>query len=59
MTNENIIDILSKRPFTVEEDIILLQKVQELGTRWTKISGFFTSRTPQSLKARFSRMRLK
>lgn len=59
MTNENIIDILSKRPFTVEEDIILLQKVQELGTRWTKISGFFTSRTPQSLKARFSRMRKK
>ncbi|MDR0968504.1 MAG: hypothetical protein LBL99_02600 [Holosporaceae bacterium] len=44
---------LNTSPWTDEEDSLLLQKREELGPRWLKISKFFDSRTDASVKNRF------
>lgn len=46
----------AKRPWTPEEDALLLQKVQEFGTKWTKIITFFTDRTDIQAKTRWLRL---
>ena len=41
-------------PFTREEDELLLQKVSELGSKWSVISQFFNGRSANSLKNRYN-----
>ena len=53
----NDFEILTKRPFSVDEDILLLQKVKELGNKWTLISKLFVGRTPTSLRTRHAKLR--
>lgn len=43
----------SKRPWTEEEDALLVQKCIELGPKWGKIELFFLGRNSQSLKCRW------
>ena len=44
---------INKQPFTLQEDIMLLQLLEKFGKRWANISKFFNNRTEISLKSRF------
>ena len=44
----------SGTPFTPEEDELLIQKVQEFGTKWTTITKYFSDRLPTSLRNRYN-----
>ena len=44
---------VNKNPFTQEEDLLLLQKYNEIGAKWVAISKFFNSRTDISVKSRW------
>jgi hypothetical protein len=46
----------SDRPWTKEEDELLMLKQEEFGPRWTKISAFFQKRSDIQLKARWTRL---
>ncbi|KAL7714944.1 Transcription factor MYB90 [Entamoeba marina] len=46
-------DDVDKRPWTKDEDDILLNKRIEVGNKWTLISTFLPGRTPNSVKNRF------
>jgi hypothetical protein len=39
--------------FSTEEDKLIIEKVQFLGTKWKKISTFFPSRTPNQIRNRY------
>lgn len=43
----------SKRPWTEEDDALLVQKCIELGPKWKKIELYFNGRDSQSLKCRW------
>lgn len=55
--NDNPIEFKTKRPFSPEEDILLLQSVKSLGNKWSLISKSFEDRTPTSLRQRYTRLR--
>ncbi|OHT10718.1 Myb-like DNA-binding domain containing protein [Tritrichomonas foetus] len=40
--------------WTADEDLLLIQKVQEYGTKWSKIRKFFERRTASALKNRWN-----
>jgi hypothetical protein len=42
-----------KKPWTPEEDIILLEKVREVGKKWKRLEQFFPGRTDVILKNRY------
>ena len=44
---------ISQRPWTAEEDELLLAKVNEYGSRWVTISKFFNNRTDINVKNRW------
>ena len=44
---------LNHSPWTKEEDDLLLQKQQEIGSKWVRISQFFHNRTDAMVKNRF------
>jgi hypothetical protein len=45
---------LNLRPWSPDEDALLLQKHAELGSRWAKIAKFFANRTDGMVKNRFN-----
>ena len=45
---------LSRRPWTDEEDQLLVQKCFELGPKWKVLETFFVDRTSQSIKNRWN-----
>ena len=51
--DDNPIEVKTKRPWTYQEIKLLLDKVNELGKKWTVISGFFEDRTPISIANKF------
>ena len=55
--DDNPIEFVSKRPFTVEEDLLLFNLFSQFGPKWKKMSEYFTSRTPGSLSRRWKRLR--
>ena len=44
---------VNRAPFTPEEDLLLMQKYQELGAKWVSISKSFNNRTDISVKSRW------
>ena len=58
MINPEIEEVkISENAFTLEEDILLLNKVQEIGRKWKKITAFFTDRSASQLRSRYIRIR--
>jgi hypothetical protein len=47
---------LSMAQWTIEEELLLLEKYRELGPRWVTITKFFPNRTDAMLKNRFNRI---
>ena len=47
------------RPFTKEEDELLLSKVDELGKQWRLISYFFIDRKPKSVRQRYATLKIR
>lgn len=45
-----------RKPFTKEEDDLLLQKVSELGPNWWVITNYFPDRRAGSLKRRYGKL---
>ena len=45
---------VDKSPWTSEEDRLLLRKVQEFGSKWAKIRGWFGNRTVNNIKNRWN-----
>jgi hypothetical protein len=45
-----------RRPWTPDEDAILLEKLQVFGFKWTRIAGFFTERTDFDVKTRWGQI---
>lgn len=43
----------SKKPFTQEEDDLIIEKVNELGTRWSQIAKFFDNRSDINIRNRY------
>lgn len=54
--NDNTIEVSSKLPWTSEEIILLMNKVKEFGTQWSKVALFFPNRTPASLRNKFKQV---
>lgn len=54
--DDQIQKFLSKRDFTTDEDILLLQVTSSFPKRipWKKISEMFENRTPESLRSRYN-----
>ena len=48
---------VNKDDWTAEEEELLLQKLQECGKKWRKISSFFQGRTDVHLKNRYRMMK--
>ncbi|EAY00730.1 Myb-like DNA-binding domain containing protein [Trichomonas vaginalis G3] len=44
---------INRSPFSVAEDILLLEKYQEFGAKWVIISKFFNNRSDISIKSRY------
>jgi hypothetical protein len=44
---------INKNSWTIEEDKLLIEKVNEIGRKWVKISKFFYRRTDAQCKNRF------
>ena len=45
------------RPFTPEEDQLILDQVKLYGTKWTKISQFFTDKSDINIRNRYKQLR--
>jgi hypothetical protein len=45
---------ISTAPWTPEEDVLLQQKIRELGQKWVQIATFFPTRTDVNAKNRFN-----
>ena len=43
----------SKKPFTPEEDQLIIDKVKELGTKWSQIAKFFDNRSDINIRNRY------
>ena len=41
-------------PWTAEEELLLIEKVQEMGPRWPKIAKYFQSRSDVNIKNRYA-----
>lgn len=51
---ENYLDPnVNRSPFTTQEDILLIEKFQELGPKWVVISKFFNNRSDICIKSRY------
>lgn len=48
---------LRNTEWTEEEDLLLIQKFEELGPRWTQIAKFFNERSMNNLRNRFLKLR--
>jgi hypothetical protein len=48
---------LNTAPWTPAEDMLLLAKYRELGSRWVQIAWFFPNRTDCMVKNRFNKLR--
>jgi hypothetical protein len=46
----------AEEPWTIEEDALLLQKIDEFGLRWARLSAFFSNRTDLSVKRRWNQI---
>ncbi len=55
--DDNPIEFKTRRQYSIEEDLLLLQKVRDLGNKWTLISKYFEDRTPTSLRNRYNKIR--
>lgn len=42
--------LISHEPFTIEEDVLIIKKVNELGKNWIDISKFLPGKTPARIK---------
>jgi hypothetical protein len=47
---------LNTAAWTLEEDLLLLQKYAEIGNKWVKIAKFFKNRTDSIVKNRFNKL---
>ena len=47
---------LNKEPFTKEENALLLEKVQKLGTRWSSFLIYFKNRSATQLKRQYQKL---
>lgn len=45
---------LTNGPWSHEEDLLLLEKVDEYGSCWSKINKFFVGRSPNNIKNRYN-----
>ena len=50
---------INRSPWSSDEDLLLLQKQKELGSRWVQIATFFTNRTDAMVKNRFQVLKRK
>jgi hypothetical protein len=48
---------LNTAPWTRDEEVLLVQKYQELGPKWAAIAKYFPHRTDSMIKNRFNRLR--
>lgn len=48
---------VNNTPFTLQEDILLLEKYNELGAKWVLISKFFNNRSDTRIKSRFMQLK--
>ena len=55
--DDNPLEFRTKRPWSIEEDLILLKGIKELGLKWTQISQRLTDRTPLSCRNRYMHMK--
>ena len=51
--DDNPIEMRTQRNWSIEEDILLLSSVKELGHKWSKIAKKFVDRTANSVRNRF------
>ena len=51
--DDNLLEYRTRRPWTPEEDKMLIEKVQIFGTKWVTIVKFFDDRNALSLKLRY------
>ncbi len=51
------VEFHAKRPFTIEEDILLIDLVGKLGTKWKQMEIYFDQRTSTSLRNRWVYLR--
>ena len=47
---------LTKGRWTPQEDILLIQKYQELGPKWVLLAKYITNKSPVSIKLRWKRL---
>lgn len=50
---------INRNPWSEEEDALIIQKVAELGPKWSLMSNLFKSRTDVSIKNRYSSLQCK
>jgi hypothetical protein len=48
---------LSTAPWTLADDMLLIAKYRELGSRWVQLASFFPHRTDSMVKNRFNMLR--
>jgi hypothetical protein len=54
--NNYLAPATAPKPWTSEEDQLLVAKYRELGSRWTRIVAFFPERTDRDVRNRFKRL---
>lgn len=57
--NDEPIEFMTKRPYTIEENIILLQLAQQFGTggpKWKMMERYFANRTATSLRMHYNKI---
>lgn len=47
---------INKNPWTQEEDALLMQKFNEMGSQWKAIASYFPSRTDLSIRNRYKKL---
>ena len=55
--NDSAIEFTTKLPWSLEEIILLLNKIKEFGQDWGKIGKFFPTRTVTSLCNKFNQLK--